>query len=209
MSLKMTIVIASASALALGCGGDARDPDAGGRGDAGPVMDDDAGPVRGDDAGPMTGDDAGLDGGGGGGRCPNATLPSTPSVTYMGSTIGRPNLFESSRLEWGEAGDEALLYVVPETGTYRFTIDEGLTSNQGCAISVHDGEGDRGLHNVGEDCPAEGSVRELPDAYFIAGEGFSDPIELTAGTELLVLVSCATWSMPSTEVDYTLGITRE
>ncbi len=207
-------VLSVACALAIGCGDDGGDLDGGGATDAGPRTDGggggtDAGDDR-VDAGP-----GGSDAGGGtdagppsGGTCPTATLPSMTSVTYMGSTIGAPNLFESDRLEWQGAGDAALLYVVPETGTYRFAMNDMLTTNGGCGISVSDGVGDMGLHSVAEDCPASGAVRQLPDAFFIAGEGFSDTINLSAGTELLVLVSCAYWSSP-TESDFTLMITRE
>lgn len=212
MNWKTLGLVSVMSLLAIGCGGDGGDPDGGGDADSG-VTDGGGGSDASADAGAMDdaggGADAGTDGGGGGGGCPTAELPMTTSVTYMGSTIGKPNLFESNRLEWREAGDEALLFRVPETGTYRFALDDGLTTNGGCAVSVSDGAGDMGLHDVAEDCPAAGSVRQLPDAYFVAGEGFEDTIDLTAGTELLVLVSCAYWSNPVTEVDYTLTITRE
>lgn len=208
MTFRTMMGVALAVGLALGCDGDGEDPDGGGGGSDSGVTDGGGTADGGGDAG---GDiDAGgdTDAGPAARGCPSATLPSITNVTYMGSTVGAANLFESNRLEWQDAGDEALLFVVPETGVYRFAMDDMLTTNQGCAISVSDGVGDTGLHTVAQDCPSPGTVRQLPDAFFIAGEGFSDTISLDAGTELLVLVSCAYWSQP-TEVDYTLTITRE
>jgi hypothetical protein len=141
--------------------------------------------------------------------CPTDTLPGETSVTYEGSTVGNDNLFESNRLEWDDAGDDALLYVVPEAGTYEFGLNDGLTDNGGCGVSVfNNADGNDSFHSPST-CPADGETTQLPDAYFVAGEGFSDTADLTADQELLVLVSCATWSSPDKEVEYTLTIDKQ
>lgn len=163
--------------------------------------------ASGDTGGADMGFDMGSDDMGGPSHCPTDSLPSQATVDYSGSTIGDDNLFESNRLEWDDAGDDALLYVVPETGTYEFSMASDLTDNQGCGISISDMNGD--FHTPTEDCPAEGMVRQLPDAFFVAGEGSSDTADLDAGQELLVMVSCASWSSPQKEVDYSITISKQ
>jgi hypothetical protein len=140
-----------------------------------------------------------------GDHCPTDVLPSQTSVTYQGSTIGNDNLFESSRLEWDDAGDDALLYVVPETGTYELSLNEAITENGGCHISIH-GQDDGRTYWTPEICPEEGAVRELPTGMVIGGEGGGDNVDLSAGQQLLVLISCTDWARPSEENDYTLTI---
>jgi hypothetical protein len=142
------------------------------------------------------------------GDCPEARLTGPLPVSYQGSTKGATNLFESNRLEWGPAGDVALLFVVPETASYTFDIGAGLTDNQGCGVSINNNAGGVVFHDVNL-CPADGMVRQLPDAFFVAGEGFNESVELQANQELLVLISCATWSMPTKEVDFTLTIDKK
>lgn len=127
-------------------------------------------------------------------------------MDYGGSTIGNDNLFESNRLEWDDAGDDALLYVVPETGTYEFYMEEGSTDNQGCAISIYERIDGDNLYFDSDICPVEGLVGDLPDAYFVGGEGFGDTADLTEGQEVMLLISCAYWSTPDTEADYTISI---
>lgn len=140
------------------------------------------------------------------GHCPTAVLPGQTSVSYDGSTIGNENLFESNRLEWGDAGDDALLYVVPETGTYEFFMEGGATQVSGCGVSIYERHGMDIVYFTPDICPEEGQVRDLPEAYFVAGEGFEGTAELTEGQQLLLLVSCASWSTPETEVEYTITI---
>ena len=140
------------------------------------------------------------------GHCPTAVLPSETSVTYQGSTIGNDNLFESNRLEWDDAGDDALLYVVPETGTYEFAFDETMSDTQGCGVSMHERIDDSDVLFTPDLCPEQGEVRDLPDAFYTAGVGAPGTADLEADHELLILVSCAEWSTPQKETDYTLTI---
>ena len=143
---------------------------------------------------------------GGGSFCPTDTLPSKTTVNYDGSTVGNDNLFESSRLEWGPAGDDALKYVVPEAGTYKFSMENNLTNNSGCGISIADK--DKTFWDLSV-CPTMGQVKKLPDGFFVAGEGHEGTADLSANQTLLVLISCATWSMPKKEVDYSITIEKQ
>lgn len=191
--------------LAVACSDDNGDDTSndGSDGDAGDVVDDEDGgdAVDGGDGG---GDE---DSGGSGLECPTDNLPSETSFTYEGSTIDNPNLFESTRLEWDDAGDDALLWVVPEDGTYEFSMENDLTDNGGCGISVRN-QTDGPFHSTNL-CPDGDEPRDLPDAYYIGGEGSDGSVELSKDQELLVLVSCAYWSTPEKEVDYSITIEQQ
>jgi hypothetical protein len=137
------------------------------------------------------------------GGCPTVDLGSAVPLSYDGSTVGRPNIAESQRLEWQTAGDDALLFTAPETGTYHIAMPSEPSRNDGCGASVSEYDGT--VYDPSW-CPAPAAVATL-DGVYAAGEGIASDIDLTAGQELLLWVSCAYWSNPL-EGAYTLTIDK-
>ena len=164
-------------------------------------------------SGPSPSSDAGSDGSPGtdtgtGGGCPTVVLPTTLPLTYDGNTAGKPDLVASTRLEWGNAPDDALLFVAPSAGTYTVAMTADPSNNGGCGASAQD------YANVGTStcydesaCPASGSTATIDGVYTATGAATTD-LALTANQHVLLFVSCTTWSSVQSGA-YTLTITKK
>jgi len=116
-------------------------------------------------------------------------LPSDLNLEYTGSTVGLANIVESSRLEWTDAPDDALLYVAPASGLYRLELTDHPSGNGGCGLSVQE------FANVGtttyydeNDCPGSGQVANIDGVYGV------NELTLTQGQSVLIWFGCTYWS---------------
>ncbi len=133
-------------------------------------------------------------GGSGGGYCPTADLGSTLPIIYDGSTAGKPNIVTSSRLEWTDAGDDALLFTAPAAGTYRISMPSAL---DGCGASVREyGPAMNGMGEIYSPswCPAQGSSVEIDGVFAAYPPDGTDDVDLASGQQVVIWVSCAYWA---------------
>ncbi|MCK6588088.1 MAG: hypothetical protein L6Q76_10930 [Polyangiaceae bacterium] len=151
---------------------------------------------------------AGGEGGGAGGTgnqfCPTETLGTALPITYDGSTVDKDNLVTSPRLEWTNAGDDALLFVAPEAAIYKVSLP---VVEPGCGASVREyGIKMDGMGTIYDTsfCPPEGTSIEI-DGVYIEPSGTEVP--LPAGQEMLIWVSCASFSATK-EAAYQLKIEK-
>jgi hypothetical protein len=159
-------------------------------------------------AGAAGGGTGGSGGGAGGGPtnqfCPSDTLGNTLPITYDGTTVGKENLVTSPRLEWTTAGDDALLFVAPEAAFYRVSLP---VIEPGCGASVREyGIQMDGMGTIYDTsfCPPEGSSIEIDGVYV---EAAGTDVPLPAGQEMLIWVSCASFSAAK-EAVYQLKIEK-
>ena len=150
------------------------------------------------------GNGSGGNGSGGGSamHCPTVDLGSQLPINYDGTTVGKPNIVNSQRLEWETAGDDALLFTAPSAGTYTlsFTSPAG-----GCGASIREyGPNMNGMGDIYDTswCPMPGEIATIDGVYA------ATDVVLAAGQEMLVWVSCAYFSNPL-ESPYNLTITVE
>jgi hypothetical protein len=118
-------------------------------------------------------------------------------VTYDGTTVGKTNIATSARLEWTDAGDDALLFVAPETATYKVSMPIAPPGGA-CGASIREyGPQMNGMGEIYSSswCPSQGGVAEI-DGVFAAFSGGDTDVMLNAGQEMLVWVSCSYFSMP-------------
>ncbi len=155
---------------------------------------------------------SGAGGGGGsagtrGGYCPTKILESTTTVSYSGTTVGKANIVTSGRLEWTDAGDDALLFVAPEAGTYKISMPTG-TSGCGASIREYGPNGD-GMGDIYDSswCPGAGSSVEIDGVFAAIAPDLTYDVTLTAGQEMLIWVSCSSFSNPD-EGPYQLNIDK-
>ncbi|GEM_PF-4032302 len=134
-------------------------------------------------------------------ECPTDELPSEATVNYDGTTVDKPNLFESEILEWREAGDDALLYEAPSDGTYEVTISS--SADMGIA-----GPGDTTAYYAPDECPSAGGTETLTNAEYIAAQGLNASLDLESGDQALLIVSCPYWCQ-SPESEYTLTVEKQ
>lgn len=158
--------------------------------------------AAGDDLGQL---DAAREGVSSGKSCPGTTLSTALPLTYHGDTTGKANLVTSARLEWGDAPDDALLFVAPQAGTYTLAMPSAPSTNQGCGASAQD-YGSMSWFTEST-CPAAGAVGTLDGVYAATGTTTSD-VALSQGQHLLIWVSCTTWSTAKAG-PYTLTITKK
>jgi hypothetical protein len=152
-------------------------------------------------------DDLGADGADGGADadadagslCPRLRLEGALPIHYSDTTVGRPDLVRSARLEWRDAPDDALLFVVPSAGSYRIYLTGDTSTLGGCGASIQEYETWRIFDS--SFCPAAGAVADIDGVYC----SFDYPLDLTAGQEVLIWISCAYWN-DSLTVDYTINI---
>ncbi|MFO0567784.1 MAG: hypothetical protein U0263_19145 [Polyangiaceae bacterium] len=156
-----------------------------------------------------SGGSSGIGGSGGSGGsasyCPTANLGSTLPITYDGTTVGKPNIVTSSRLEWTDAGDDALLFTAPAAGTYHIAMPQGPG---GCGASIREyGPQRNGMGEIYTPnwCPAPGSSVEIDGVFAAIPPSTTQDVALTSGQQVLIWVSCAYWSKP-TEGAYQLVI---
>ena len=164
-----------------------------------------AGSASGGSAGSGTG---GGNTGGGGNYCPTADMGTGVQASYAGDTTGKANIVTSSRLEWQEAPDDALLFTASEAGTYRISMPTGP---DGCGASVR--EYGPQMNGQGEIyspswCPAPGSTVEIDGVFAAIPPTTTDDVELTAGQQIIVWVSCAYWSQNQSGA-YQIDITKQ
>ncbi len=136
-------------------------------------------------------------GGASGGFCPTANLGSAVPAIYDGTTVGKTNIATSLRLEWTDAGDDALLFVAPQTATYKVSMPIA-PPGAACGASIREyGPQMNGMGEIYSSswCPSQGGVKEI-DGIFGAFAGGDTDIMLNAGQEMLVWVSCSYFSMP-------------
>jgi len=138
----------------------------------------------------------------GAGVCPHVDLGSSTSVTYDGNTTGLTNLVTSSRLEWTDAPDDALLFTVPENGDYELIVTAEPSSNGGCGASVWD-YGTDSFYDVSW-CPQPGSTTEIDGFYVSAGY----PYTWTQGMSVIIWFSCTYWADVKSGA-YTLTIQKQ
>jgi hypothetical protein len=133
-------------------------------------------------------------------------LGSTVPATHSGDTTGLPHIAESTRLEWGDAPDDTLLFTAPEAGTYHIVMTETST-NDGCGASIQE-YGDVGTTTYYDTswCPSVSSVVSL-DGVYAAGDGIESDFAMAAGQKVMIWVSCTTWSDVQAG-PYTLTITK-
>jgi hypothetical protein len=149
-------------------------------------------------------------GGGGGGEggsgssiCPSAVLGPSLPITHDGTTVGRPNIVESPRLEWTDAGDDALLFVATEAATYKVSVP---LAEPGCGASLREyGPLMDGFGTIYDTtfCPEKGQI--VIDGVFVEPTGTEVP--LPVGQEMLIWVSCST-SAPAEEAKYQIMIEK-
>lgn len=144
----------------------------------------------------------------GGGGCPTVVLPTSMPLTYDGDTTGKADLVSSTRLEWADAPDDALLFVAPSAGTYVVAMTKDPSTNGGCGASAQD------FANAGTStcydesaCPTSGAARTIDGVYTATGSS-TTPLTLTSGQHVLLFVSCTTWSSAQSGA-YTLTITKQ
>ena len=151
---------------------------------------------------------SGATGGSGGSSsdCPHTDLGSSVPVTHNGDTQGLPNLAESTRLEWGDAPDDTLLFTAPEAGTYHIAMTQPST-NGGCGVSIQEyaNAGTTTYYDASW-CPASGAIANL-DGVYAAGDGFDSDFVLAQGQSVMLWVSCTTWSDVQAGA-YTVSITK-
>jgi hypothetical protein len=140
----------------------------------------------------------------GGGGCPTVTLGTSLPLTYQGDTTGKKNLVTSTRLEWGDAPDDALLFVAPAAGTYTIALTMEPSNNGGFGVSARDFTS----MNIYDEssCPAAGTVGTL-DGVFVASLGSPGSLPLDQGGHALLWVSATTWSSAQSGA-YTVAITK-
>jgi len=142
-----------------------------------------------------SGSDGGTPGDSGGAWCPTATLPTALPVTYSGDTTGKPNLVTSTRLEWGDAPDDALLFVAPSAGTYRIGLPTAPSTNGGCGASAHEfGTSGNGAPYTEQSCPAQNATKAIDGIFSALPPSNTEDLMLTQGQHVLIWVSCTTWS---------------
>jgi len=133
--------------------------------------------------------------------CPHVDLGNKVPVTYHGSTLGLPNLVQSTRLEWKDAPDDSLIFSAPEDGDYVIY----LTSNaqmSGVGASAKDYGGS---YYTQATCPQAGQVTDLDGVYTDNDPNY--PLKLTANQRVLIWVSAATWE-PVQTPSYALRIEK-
>jgi len=190
-SFKLTSLFLIAPLLLAACGSD---PETAGSGGS-------AGAAGGGGSG------GGAGGGSGGSTnefCPSDTLGTTLPITYDGTTVGKENLVTSARLEWTNAGDDALLFVAPEAAFYRVSLP--LVA-PGCGASVREyGIQMDGMGTIYDTsfCPPEGSSIEIDGVYV---EAAGTDVPLPVGQEMLIWVSCASFSATK-EAKYQIKIEK-
>ena len=136
------------------------------------------------------------------GRCPTVTLPASLPINYSGDTSGKADLAQSTRLEWGSAPDDALLFVAPVSSNYLVTLVSEPSTNGGFGVSAQDFSSMKVYDE--SSCPAPGSVATL-DGFFVASLGSPGMLALSQGQHALLWVSAATWSSAQSG-SYTLSI---
>jgi hypothetical protein len=144
-------------------------------------------------------------GGGGAGGCPTVDLGGNVPVHYDGTTVGKPNIVTSSRLEWTDAGDDALLFTAPANATYRISMPVG---EGGCGASVREyGPNMDGMGSIYDPswCPATGQSVEIDGVFAAIPPDNTDDVTLAQGQQVLIWVSCAYWSTPL-EAPYQIAI---
>lgn len=157
------------------------------------------------------GGSAGPGGGGGGGgaggamnkNCPSAVLEGSLPITYNGTTVGKPDMVVSPRLEWTDAGDDALLFVAQEAANYKVSVP---VAEPGCGASLREyGPKMDGFGTIYDStfCPEKGQIQI--DGVFVEPTGSEVP--LPVGQEMLIWVSC-TASAPAEEGAYTIMIEK-
>lgn len=128
-----------------------------------------------------------------GNACPRVDLGALP-ITYKGDTSGAMDLVQSSRLEWGAAPDDTLLFTAPAAGTYHIAMTSEPSKNGGCGASIQEFT-DVGTSKYYDEssCPATGMVSMI-DGVFAASLGSASDFQAAQGQKVLIWVSCATWS---------------
>lgn len=134
--------------------------------------------------------------------CPHIDLGKQVPVQWKGSTAGLPNHVESSRLEWGDAPDDSLLFTAPDDGSYMIYL-ESTSGNGGVGASVRDF--DEASFYTAEDCPSSGQIKLIDGIY---GNNQPEyPHELKAGQSILIWVSTTIWADTDT-AEYTLRVDK-
>jgi hypothetical protein len=137
------------------------------------------------------------------GGCPTVALSTTLPITYQGDTTGKQNLVSSARLEWGDAPDDALLFVAPATGSYTIALTAPC-SNCNFGVSAQD-YSSMSVYNESS-CPAAGTVGML-DGIFDGSLGAPGMLTLDQGQHALLWVSATTFSAVQAG-PYTVTITK-
>ncbi len=100
----------------------------------------------------------------------------------------------SSRLEWGAAPDDTLLFTASVGGNYRISMPSEPSNNGGCGASIQEFSQVGTAYYYDESwCPASGMVANL-DGVYAALPGSPTDFVLSAGQKVLIWVSCTTWS---------------
>ena len=113
----------------------------------------------------------------------------------------------SARLEWKEAGDEALLFTAGSAGTYRFSMPVG-EGGRGASIREF-GANQDGMGTIYDPswCPSAGQSAEIDGVFAAIPPSTTTDVALTAGQKVLIWVSCSYWSNP-VEAPYQLTIEK-
>ena len=139
--------------------------------------------------------------------CPTVVLPASMPLTYAGDTTGKPNLVTSQRLEWGDAPDDALLFVAPAAATFTVAMTADPSNNGGCGVSAQDYANASTSTTYDEStCPAKGATAAIDGVYTATGAATTD-LALAKDQHVLLFVSCTTWSSAQAGA-YTLTITQ-
>jgi hypothetical protein len=135
-------------------------------------------------------------------NCPSAEIPNLVPISVEGSLGELPNQFESSALEWGTAGDDALVFEAPESNTYEveLSVDGEDVADFGVAVP-----GGSNAFYTPETCPPAGAIETLPDAEYLATPSQPGTLELEEGERVLLIASCASTCQP-TEPTYRITI---
>lgn len=195
-SIKLASILLIAPLVLAACSSDPETSGSGGSGGSGPGS--------GGGATSGTGGTGGAGGGTGNQFCPTDTLGTDLPITYDGSTVGKENLVTSPRLEWTDAGDDAILFIAPEAAVYKVSLP-GV--EPGCGASVREyGIKMDGMGTIYDTsfCPPEGTSIEIDGVYV---EPTGTEVPLPAGQQMLIWVSCAFFSA-NKEAAYQLKIEK-
>jgi len=146
------------------------------------------------DGSPMDVDDGGSDIQEENENCPSVEIPNVVPINVERSLNELPNLFESSALDWGTAGDDPLVFEAPESTTYEVELSVDGEDVADFGVAVPSGPDD---FYTPETCPPAGAVEALPNAEYLATPSQPGTLELEQGERVLLISSCANTCQPA------------
>jgi hypothetical protein len=125
------------------------------------------------------------------GACPRAVLGGPLPQVFDGDTTGLPNTLTSSRLEWGDAPDDLVLFTAPEAGSYVIDLSSTVPS-LGVSAQDYGAMGTDARPFDVSDCPSGTTPREI-NGVFNHNQP-SSPLMLAAGQKVMLFVSAPMWA---------------